>query len=79
MLRLTPSTTGQSADERVTLGEGETSELEIRLHTLPVTGYDIFLGRGASEATISAGMPDGHLTTVQLGSFDRPEIEVTVQ
>jgi hypothetical protein len=46
---------------------------------LPAGTYDVFLGRGASEATIAAGMPHGHLTSVQLTPFDRPEIEITVQ
>ncbi len=46
---------------------------------LPPGMYDIFLARGASEETITAGMPHGHLTTVQLSAFDRPEIEVTIQ
>ena len=46
---------------------------------LPAGMYDIFLGSGASEETVSAGMQHGHLTTVQLAVFDRPEIEITVQ
>ena len=37
------------------------------------------LGRGASEATIAAGMPDDHLASVQLAALDRPEVEVTIQ
>jgi hypothetical protein len=46
---------------------------------LPAGTYDVFLGRGASEATIAAGMPHGYLTSVLLTPFDRPEIEITAQ
>lgn len=46
---------------------------------LPPGMYEIFLGSGASEETIAAGMRYGHLTSVQLSAFDRPEIEITVQ
>jgi len=46
---------------------------------LPAGAYDIFLGRGASEATVAAGLQYGYLTSAALRPFDTPEIEITVQ
>jgi hypothetical protein len=51
----------------------------LSLAALPPGVYDVFLGRGASEDSIAAGLPNGYLTSVQLAPFDRPEIEITIQ
>jgi hypothetical protein len=46
---------------------------------LPPGDYDVFLGSGASEATISHGEKHGFLGSVHLDPFAAAEIEALVQ
>lgn len=46
---------------------------------LPPGEYDIFSGAGASEATVAAGLPYGHLTSTRLELQQVIELEIQVQ